>query len=107
MELVMFEKFLKGYVEAAVFTNGSVVAPIDDGTMKEIETDCRGFYDSNFDRIKDAPEKAGVDFHLTRNGHGAGFWDGGWVDGDHLTKEAKVYGTLELYLHEGVLYHHN
>ena len=62
MELVMFEKFLKGYVEAAVFTNGSVVAPIDDETMKEIETDCRGFYDSNFDRIKDAPEKAGVDF---------------------------------------------
>lgn len=37
------------------------------------------------------------DFHLTRNGHGAGFWDRGAGEvGERLTEAAKVYGTAEL-----------
>lgn len=40
------------------------------------------------------------DFHLTRNGHGAGFWDRGAGDvGERLTEAAKVYGTAELMGH--------
>ena len=35
----------------------------------------------------------GHDFMLTRNGHGAGFWDRGLGDlGDRLTAAAKAYG---------------
>jgi len=34
--------------------------------------------------------QAGHDFWLTRNGHGAGFWDGDWPEtGDALTEASK------------------
>ena len=47
--------------------------------------------------LGDRYHDAGGDFHLTRNGHGAGFWDGGWPEhGDELTELAKPYGTAEL-----------
>jgi len=36
---------------------------------------------------------------MTRNGHGAGFWDGDWPDdGDRLTKASEAYGTFDLYV---------
>jgi hypothetical protein len=39
------------------------------------------------------------DFWLTRNGHGAGFWDRGLgVVGDRLTKVAKSFGSCDLYV---------
>lgn len=37
------------------------------------------------------------DFWLTRNGHGAGFWDGDYEHGDELTEWAKNYGSCNLY----------
>lgn len=40
---------------------------------------------------------AGHDFWLTRNGHGAGFWDRGLGDiGTKLSDAARVYGTVDL-----------
>jgi hypothetical protein len=43
------------------------------------------------------PEQVGHDFWLTRNGHGAGFWDRGLGDvGERLTTAAKVYGAQDL-----------
>lgn len=45
----------------------------------------------------------GHDFWLTRNGHGAGFWDRwsggtpGYEHGRHLTDEAKPYGESYVY----------
>ncbi len=43
--------------------------------------------------------QAGHDFWLTRNGHGAGFWDRGLGKlGDRLTAAAKVYGEAALYV---------
>lgn len=45
------------------------------------------------------PERAGHDFWLTRNGHGAGFWDRGLGGlGDELTSAAKMYGGCDLYV---------
>lgn len=32
------------------------------------------------------------DFFLTRNGHGSGFWDGDYQNGDELSKIAESYG---------------
>jgi hypothetical protein len=44
------------------------------------------------------PDQVGHDFYLTRNRHGAGFWDRGLGDvGDRLTAAAHVYGESELY----------
>src|SRR5690606_16395290 len=38
-------------------------------------------------------EQHGHDFALTRNGHGAGFWDRGYGPiGDVLTEHARMYG---------------
>jgi hypothetical protein len=53
-------------------------------------------------------EQAGYDFWLTRNGHGAGFWDGDWPEpaATYLTKESKKFGTANLYLgDDGLIYH--
>jgi hypothetical protein len=41
--------------------------------------------------------EAGHDFWLTRNGHGAGFWDRGRKHGDELTKAAKIWGGVDVY----------
>lgn len=44
-------------------------------------------------------EQAGHDFILTRNHHGAGFWDRGYGDaGDELTKFAHTFGELSVYV---------
>ena len=41
----------------------------------------------------------GHDFWLTRNHHGAGFWDRGLGErGDRLTKAAQAYGGVDLYV---------
>ena len=46
--------------------------------------------------------RAGHDFWLTRNGHGAGFWDGDYGhDGDALTKIAKRFREVNLYANRG------
>lgn len=46
------------------------------------------------------PDQAGHDFALTRNRHGAGFWDGDWDHtpyADLLDKLSKAYGEVEFY----------
>lgn len=53
------------------------------------------------------PGQAGHDFWLTRNGHGAGFWDRGHgQQGDDLHKWAKSYGEANLTVgDDGLVYH--
>ena len=44
-------------------------------------------------------EQFGHDFWLTRNGHGAGFWDRGLGEvGEKLTELAKTYGSSDAYV---------
>lgn len=50
---------------------------------------------------------AGHDFWLTRNGHGAGFWDGDWPEphATELDRAAKAFGVAELYVgDDGLIY---
>lgn len=51
-------------------------------------------------------EQFGHDFWLTRNGHGAGFWDRGLGElGDRLTDAAETFGSCDLYVgDDGRLY---
>ena len=45
------------------------------------------------------PGQVGHDFTLTRNGHGAGFWDRGLGErGDRLTDLCRPYGTAALFV---------
>jgi len=49
--------------------------------------------------VGDDLSRAGHDFVLTRNGHGAGFWDGDWGEyGDALTKIAQSFPEQHLYV---------
>jgi len=80
---------------------------IDPGTMEQMEQDCESFYGANAELWTDEhdDEKAGVDFWLTRNGHGAGYWDGDYTEGDKLTKAAEAFGEFNLYVgDDGLVY---
>ena len=44
-------------------------------------------------------EQAGHDFWLTRNRHGAGFWNGDWFNvSGSLTQLAQTFGEADLYV---------
>ena len=67
------------------------------------------FQTSNEDDLNETTgddEQHGHDFWLTRNGHGAGFWDRGYGPvGERLTKAAKAYGSEDIYVgDDGLLY---
>ena len=48
-------------------------------------------------------EQVAHDFWLTRNGHGAGFWDGDYPKdvGERLTDSAHKFGEVNLYVNRG------
>lgn len=65
----------------------------------EARDDCQKFQEKCGDLIKSDLPGAGTDFWLTRNGHGAGFWDGDWGDdGEVLTECAKSFGLSDVYV---------
>jgi len=83
----------------------SIDANIHPDTLSELREELRDFIEgiSEPDLIEylDCQSYAhlGYDFWLTRNGHGAGFWDRGLGDlGERLTEAAKVYGGVDLYV---------
>ena len=87
-------------------------------TRKAMEADCEKFIAENETALGDykeiigshpeytESEKAGHDFWLTRNGHGAGFWDRGIGEtGDTLTEASTGFGGVDLYAgDDGKLY---
>jgi hypothetical protein len=64
--------------------------------------DCADFKKANRDDLETIDsEIAGINFWLTRNGHGAGFWDLGLgAIGQRLTDAAHVYGESDLYSYD-------
>ena len=57
-------------------------------------------------RAYSTEERFGHDFWLTRNGHGAGFWDRGLGKiGTLLTDAAHVWGSVDLYVGDDGLIH--
>ena len=73
---------------------------ISDDDRDSVQSDCIGMY---LDCLKilgrefedsDEASRAGTDFALSRNGHGAGYFDGDWsAHGDKLQAAAKIYGS--------------
>ena len=63
--------------------------------FKELAKDLIPSYLETFDE-----SQMGHDFWLTRNGHGAGFWDRGLGElGKKLTNIAKTFGSCDLYIY--------
>ena len=88
----LLNDFKNAYIEAIYFTEtGDGVQPESDieeseQFLKDVETDCALFLQKYAHLIESHLfEQAGHDFWLTRNGHGAGFWDRGDLYGSNET----------------------
>lgn len=118
--------FTAAYIEAALWSstddqgdpldrdyNDDDLAP---ETLARMEADCREFYVAQGELLTSencnnaaygVDSYAGHDFWLTRNRHGAGFWDGGWREpaAEALSDAAHAYGECNLYVgDDGLIY---
>lgn len=107
------ETVLSGYLACALWTTiGDDDEPLDrthtladlaPGTLDTMRADVADFLAlcdrEGIDLSTIEPEQVGHDFWLTRNGHGAGFWDRGLDElGDLITKWAHTFGESDLYI---------
>ena len=93
------------------------ITDFDNDANKTIEADCLKFLQANHDDLVEyadnvsynseeslSPyEVAGHDFWLTRNGHGAGFWDRNGIDddlGNRLTDASREFGECFIYVND-------
>ncbi len=119
-----FDEFMDAYIEAALWSSVDETDPDTGGesldanydsqdihpeTAQEMEGDAWDFVRSNWEDIWEDLPQAGRDFWLTRAGHGAGFWDGGWQKevGERLTEASKAFGEYNLHVgDDGKIYGH-
>lgn len=103
--------FFTAYVKAALWSStddddqpldrSHNFTDIDADTLGQMKRDCDNFQRQNEITLRGLdPAQAGRDFWLTRNGHGAGFWDGDYPDdiGERLTQAAEAFGEYCLYV---------
>jgi hypothetical protein len=121
------DEFTRAYIEAALWsTNDDYEEPLDTNydiddiapdALATIIADCQKFqagneadlalaYDLYPQRDWSPESQAGHDFWLTRNRHGAGFWDRGISEvGDRLTDASHECGEVFLYIgDDGAIY---
>ena len=115
------DSFTTAYVEAALWSSMDNAddqggEPLDANydiediapeALASIHEDCEAFQRNHADDIGGELEQAGHDFWLTRNHHGAGFWEGDWQDevGQRLTEACRPYGSVDLYVgDDGLIY---
>jgi len=73
--------------------------------IERFKADCDKFRADNAALLEQASEHQSTtrqahDFWLTRNGHGAGFWDGDYPKelGNKLTEAAHSFGSCDIYI---------
>jgi len=122
---LQLDEFTQAYIECALWSTNDESTPqggepldgnyriedIDPETLAKITDDCRRFQEENATDLAlynhflyTATELGGHDFWLTRNGHGAGFWDRDCLPADagkRLTDAAKKYEETYLYVGGG------
>ena len=125
------DAFTRAYIQTALWSSTDddgtpLDQDYDEGdlapeTLARIVTDCARFQKEQAATIAaaidtgevrcgpdfDETERAGHDFWLTRNGHGAGFWDGAWPEpyATTLTNAAHAFGSFDLYVgDDGLIY---
>lgn len=107
------DSFTRGYVLAALWTSDpspgqgdytetglSLIPRVCWTWMEQAIAECGRFQSENAVLLEQAGDDSrnGHDFWLTRNRHGAGFWDRGYPDeiGDALTKACAAFGEAYL-----------
>jgi hypothetical protein len=120
------DAFTRAYMECALWSSNdesdpSGGKPLDENysieslsheAWCEMIADCAKFQEENVTNLRicygagKTPSNAGHDFFLTRNGHGAGFWDGDWPKplGEYLSNAAKAFGEVHLYVEDDKIY---
>jgi hypothetical protein len=105
-----FDEFLEAYIECALWSSTDEdgrhleryndESDLADETWAQFKEDCHRFLYDFGHLVKEDFARAGHDFWLTRNGHGAGFWDGDWPEdaGKRLTESSKLFGNCDLYV---------
>lgn len=110
IEQIRLEEMLTGYIECALWSSmhgedhfDELDYDLSEPTREGMEEDCKRFLEKidhaslRFEEMN--PEQIGHDFWLTRNGHGAGFWDRGLGGlGEVLTRISESFGEVDLYL---------
>ena len=112
------DQFTGAYLSAALWAETDdigqpldqryTVADFSAEALSAAVADCAAFQSANAGDIETGSrpgaaftvaELAGHDFWLTRNRHGAGFWDGDWGDGagERLTASADSFGERDIY----------
>lgn len=117
-------QFTAGYIEALYWSSTDVEEDGETINIDQFEAStqagdhcraaCREFFEANYADIVAATEQqrgysfehAGHDFALTRNRHGAGYWDRGLKDtGRRLTEAAHNAGDCWPYIgDDGLIY---
>lgn len=124
------DRFTRAYIECALWSSMDSDEPLDKnhdiediapGTLAAMVADCEKFQTDNAETFEKlgidnmagrtqllvsarrktlVSLRAGHDFWLTRNHHGAGFWDGDWRKdiGDKLTEASRAYPEVCLYV---------
>lgn len=115
----LLPKFVDAYLEAAIWSttdrNGDpfdAKYSIQDFSKKAIAEaveDCNTFIQWNRKDLEASGGSVGQHGHdlwLTRNGHGAGFWDRGYDEelADRLSDAARSLGELGIYADHGKLF---
>lgn len=114
------EKFSRAYKVAALWSSTDDQGePMDKGrdlddihpdTHTTMDKDCEAFVAEQWADLKDLdPEQCGHDFWLTRNGHGAGFWDRGLEEvGERLSAACgwkTKHPQIDLYIGDDGMVH--
>lgn len=110
----IWPKFVDAYLEAALWSSmDEDEKPLDDKygeddwsqeAIDQAVEESNAFIKENLKDLEAVGTQAqhGHDFWLTRNGHGAGFWDRGYgARGKRLAAAAKAYGYLHPYVGVG------
>jgi hypothetical protein len=122
-KLHSLDKFTEQYIATALWStndesNDSGGMPFDENygpsdltneALDKMIRDCQAFQKENAVWLSEAGNDSqnGHDFWLTRNGHGAGYWDRDYAEdvGKGLTDAAHAWGTVNLYLSNGKIHH--
>lgn len=112
--MTKLEQFIRGFTNCLYFVDtgdeGDPPSELELSTqaLEYIRDVCTEFWNEHQDTIAEAScrsfditkeDRAGFDFYLTRNGHGAGFWDGDWSEphATILSDASEGYGDEYVY----------
>jgi hypothetical protein len=117
--MTQLDTFTEAYITTALWSsNDDDGTPLDmdfgrldiaPETLARMVADCERFQQENAATLQAAIDtgevvcgldRAGHDVWLTRNRHGAGFWDGDWPEpmAQALTDAAHAFGEVDLYV---------